>query len=167
MEKKKIDELTKAKLIYSGELLIFAIVFGILGSLILAEVINIRDWKKVAFVWVTLFGGFILYADFIWLLCSPKRRKKNSLIDKTLPLPSATFLIVYDLYSIINNDDSLIRYVMGGVFLYLTAVYLFGGIYHWFHTHPYLLDDEEEKPADNENEKSENPCESPSDSEGK
>lgn len=164
MEKKKIDELTKAKLIYSGELLIFAIVFGTLGSLVLSGIINIGDWKKAAFVWVTLFGGILVCADFIWLLCSPKRQKKNSWIDKILPLPSAAFLIGYDLYSIINNDDSFIRYVMGGVFLYLTAVYLFEGIYHWFHTHPYLLENEDPKEADSENEKNENPCESPSDS---
>lgn len=154
-EKKKIDDLTKAKLIYSGELLIFAIVFAVLGILILLEVINVWDWKKIAFTWVTLFGGFLLWGDFVWLLCSKKRRKKNSLLDKILVLPSASFLIGYDLYSLIKGDDSIISIVMGSVFVYLAAVYLFEGIYHWFKTHPGLLE-EGTSEAETKNEKEEN-----------
>lgn len=142
-KKKKLDDLTKSKLIYSGELLIFGIIFTVLGILILLGTISVRDWKKVAFTWVTLFGGFILYGDFFWVLFSKKRRKKNSLLDKVLVLPSGTFLIGYDLYVLITQDDGIISYVMGGVFIYLAAVYLFEGIYHWFVTHPYLLVDEE------------------------
>ncbi len=147
-KKKKLDDLTKSKLIYSGELLIFGIVFAILGILILIGSINVRDWKKVAFTWVTLFGGFVLYGDFLWVLFSKKRRKKNSLLDKILVLPSATFLIGYDLYVLITSDDSFISYVMGSVFVYLSLVYVFEGIYHWFVTHPYLLEEEEKSEND-------------------
>lgn len=155
-EKKKLDELTKTKLIYSGELLIFAIVFAVLGILILVGVINVWDWKKVAFTWVTLFGGFLLWGDFIWLLCSKKRRKKNSLLDKIFVLPSATFLIGYDLYSLIKGDDSIVSIVMGVIFVYLACVYLFEGVYHWFKTHPGLLE-EGTSEAETKNEKEENP----------
>ena len=89
------------------------------------------------------------------MLFSKKRRKKNSLLDKVLVLPSGTFLIGYDLYVLITQDDGIISYVMGGVFIYLAAVYLFEGIYHWFVTHPYLLEDEEktENTQQNPNEK--------------
>lgn len=168
-EKKKMDELTKAKLIYSGELVVFGIVFAVLGVLILLEIINIQDWKAIAFRWVTLFGGFLLWGDFIWLLCSPKRKKKNCILDKILVLPSATFLIGYDLYSLITQDDSIIKYVMGGVFVYLACVYLFQGIYHWFYVHPGLLEEgtsEKDSEADSsaiEDKKEEKPCETPTD----
>ena len=150
-KKKKLDDLTKSKLIYSGELLIFGIIFAILGVLILLGTINVRDWKKIAFTWVTLFGGFILYGDFFWALFSKKRRKKNSLLDKILVLPSGTFLIGYDLYVLISNDDSWIPYVMGAIFVYLALVYAFEAIYHWFVTHPYLLEDEEKSEKDLQN----------------
>ena len=150
-KKKKLDDLTKSKLIYSGELLIFGIIFAILGILILVGTINVRDWKKTAFTWVTLFGGFILYGDFFWVLFSKKRRKKNSLLDKILVLPSATFLIGYDLYVLISGDDSWIPYVMGTIFVYLAFVYVFESIYHWFVTHPYLLEDEEKSEKELQN----------------
>jgi len=147
-EKKKLDDLTKTKLIYSGELLIFSAVFVVLGILILIGIIEVKDWKRVVFTWVTLFGGFILIGDLVWLLLSPKRRKKNSLIDKILVIPSSLFLIAYDIYSLTTDDVSLIQYAMGGVFCYLGAVYIFEAVYHWFHIHPALLEIEagDEKP---------------------
>ena len=42
--KKKLDDLTKMKLIYSGELLMFAVLFAVLGPLFLFEVITVADW---------------------------------------------------------------------------------------------------------------------------
>ena len=50
---KELNDLTKAKIIYSGELALFAILFAILGSLFLAGVILPSDWKK----WLVLVGG--------------------------------------------------------------------------------------------------------------
>lgn len=143
-KKKKLDELTKSKLIYSGELLFFSILFLVLAILILLGIIPVKDWKKIAFTYVTLIGGFLLIGDFIWLLCSKKRRAKNPLIDKILVLPSATFLIGYDLYVLISNNDSFIATVMGSVFIYLSVIYLFQSIYHYFVPHPLLLESDEE-----------------------
>ena len=42
--KKKLDDLTKAKLIYSGEILLFAIIFLALGVLFLTRVIAVQDY---------------------------------------------------------------------------------------------------------------------------
>lgn len=140
MEKvtKKMDEVTKSKLIYSGELALFGILFAVIGILIILRVIGIMDWKRYMFTYVTLIGGFILYGDFIWLLCSKKRRARNALFDKIALLPSATFLIAYDLYLIITSDIAILPYVMGGVLCYLSLVYLFEAVYYWFHLHPAL-----------------------------
>lgn len=133
-----MDEEKKTRLLYSGELLVFSVLFLVLGILIILRIIPILDWKRYAFTYVTLVGGFLLYGDFIWLLCSKKRRAKTAVLDKVLLLPSTTFLICYDLYSIITSDIAILPYVMGGVLCYLALLYIFEGIYYWFHLHPAL-----------------------------
>ena len=61
--KKKIDELTKMKLIYSGELFLFAIVGAVLGTLFIVDVIHGKDWKKWVFTILTLIGGIYFVVD--------------------------------------------------------------------------------------------------------
>ena len=80
--KKKIDELTKMKLIYSGELFLFAIVGAVLGTLFIVDVIHVKDWKKWVFTILTLIGGIYFVVDLIWSIVSKKKRKKVSLFDK-------------------------------------------------------------------------------------
>ena len=63
--KKKLDFLTKAKLIYSGELLIFAIAFLIIAILEFTQVIKINETHHTFFNWLTLFGGTWLIA-ILW-----------------------------------------------------------------------------------------------------
>lgn len=153
-EKKKLDDLTKAKLLYSGELALFAILFLVLGILILLDILKVKDWKRYLFTWVTLFGSAWGIADFFWVLFSKKRRAKNSLLDKALLLPSATALIVLDLIALINGipnmDESYYRIVMGSVFLYITALYLFEAIWHWFYPVPGILEAVKEEPEKTE-----------------
>ena len=90
-EKKKLDDLTKAKLIYSGELLIFSIIVIVLGILKITNVLNIskssKIWYTYFFVILTFCGGIWFVVDFIWTLKSEKRRKKSSLVDKITLLP--------------------------------------------------------------------------------
>ena len=52
--KKKMDDLTKAKLIYSGEILLFAIIFLVLGILFLVKIIDVQDYKK----WLSILLGW-------------------------------------------------------------------------------------------------------------
>lgn len=150
--KKKMDDLTKAKLIYSGELALFAILFLVLGILMLCQVYVSSDTRRTIFIWVTLFGGFFLIGDFLWTLLSKKHRKKASLLDKILTLPSAFALISYDLYVLITGvkDATLHRNVVGSIFLYIAVVYLFEALYHYRHPIPGLLDIDkpEEKPME-------------------
>lgn len=145
-----MDELKKAKLIYSGELLLFTIVFIVLGVLMLLGILGNKDLFKQIFSWVTLFGSTWLIVDFFWVLLSKKRRAKNSLLDKALLLPSASCTIAFDIFCLINgplnvNDlagVNLYGYYCGSLFMYFAAVYLFQAIYHYFYPIPGLLEDD-------------------------
>ena len=140
MEKKKLDDFSKFKLVYCIELGVFAIVFAVLGILFLTKVINIGDWKFWVFPILTLVGGIWMIIDLIWLFKSPFRQKKNSILDKLLPLPAALPVIGFDIYFLINNTShmgeewyiSLFRTVIGVVLCYYSVIYFFQAIYHWF-----------------------------------
>lgn len=154
-EKKKMDDLKKVKLIYSGELLLFAVVFIVIGILILTGVIAIKDWKRIGFSYLTLIGGAWIIADFIWTLSSKKRRAKKPLIDKILLLPPALVMISFDIYAfakgMVHSDvtSPLFAYFIGGDLCYLSLVYIFECVYHYKHPLPELIEavkaDEEEK----------------------
>lgn len=154
-EKKKMDGLKKVKLIYSGELLLFAVVFAVIGILILVGVISIKDWKRIAFSYVTLVGGAWLIADFIWTLASSKRRARKPLIDKILVLPAALTVISFDIYAFVKGmvhsdvTSPLFAYFIGGDLCYLALVYFFEAFYHYKHPLPELVEaalaEEEEK----------------------
>ena len=143
--KKKLDELTKAKLIYSIELALFAIVFIVLGILNLLKVIVLKEWRLTLFLWLTSIGGFILIIDLIWVLLSPKRKAKNCLLDKILLIPSAAFLSSLSIYQLSNGISSFVYWELGSGFIYFGLVYAFEAIYHWFYPVPGLLEEEKEE----------------------
>lgn len=149
-KREKMDEMKKMKLIYSGELLFFAGLFVVLGSLILAGVIAIREWKRIAFTYITLVGGVILIGDCVWALCSQKRRKKISLVDKVLVVPASLGVMGFDIYALAVNltDEKIFGIVIFIDFVYLAAVYVFEAFYHYRYPVPGLIDDE--KPAASE-----------------
>lgn len=139
----------KAILIYSGELLAFGILFIVLGILFLVGVIPVRDWKKYAFVYVTMIGGLWPIADFIWALASPKHRKNAPILDKVLLLPVPLTLIPFDIYALcvglLNNDpNQLIRYFLGGALCYISLIYFFQGVYHYFKPLESLIEEDNE-----------------------
>ncbi len=139
----------KSLLIYSGELVLFSIIFLVLGLLILFQVIKVMDWKRYVFTFLTLIGGLWPIADFIWLLSSQKRRAHNSLMDKCLPLPVPLALIPLDIYilatygvsGIPDAPNDIFRFGISLPLCYLALVYLFEGIYHYFVPLPGLLED--------------------------
>lgn len=150
--KKKLDEVTKVKLIYSGELLVFSVVFLVLGILFLLGIITVADWKRWAFAILTCGGGAYFIGDFIWCLVSKKHRAKVSMLDKALVLPMAIPVFVFDILSFVfgwvSSEEGItyFRYALGISLLYYAAVYLFQAFYHWKHPIPGLLEglDEEE-----------------------
>ena len=143
--KKKMDYVTKAKLIYSGELLFFSLIFLTIGILEMTGVLHIKDIVITIFNWVTLFGGTWVIVDFFWVLFSKKRRAKNSILDKACLLPAGIYLITFDLIALIGrisktDNYDYYRFGISSLLLYLGCVYIFQGIYHWFKPIPGLVE---------------------------
>ena len=153
---KKMDALTKAKLIYSCELGIFAIVFIVLAILKATGVLGTNATRLTIFNWITLFGGTWLIVDFFWALLSKKRQQRIALIDKCIHLPAGIYLIAFDLYCIISKpsiDGPICRYGVPIVFAYLGLCYAFEAIYHFYYPVPTLFEaikeeDDDEKVVD-------------------
>ncbi len=157
--KKKMDDLTKAKLIYSGEILLFAIIFLALGILFLVKIIDVQDYKKWLFPILTMIGGIWNISELIWALSSPKKRKKTSLLDKFLLLPASIAFLSFGIYALIvlimNHstaalDDFFPTYI-GVTLLYSSLIYFFQSIYHYFVPLPALLIAVEEDRRSQEN----------------
>ena len=156
----KISSEKKVKLIYSGELLFFAIVFAVIATLEITRVLHLKEWVLITFNWLTIFGGAWMIVDFFWVFFSKKRRAKNSLLDKALLVPLGIFLIVFDIICFakwgFKTDSSydFRLYMMTGAFYYVTAIYLFQAIYHYFYPVPMMLEaikEEEEKQVQEQN----------------
>lgn len=143
--KKKMDFMTKAKLIYSGELAVFALAFLIIAILEFTQVIKISERHRTIFNWITIFGGTWLFVDFFWAMFSKKRRKKIAIIDKIIVLPLGCYLIAFDLFCLITKptDPMIYQYGIPCVLSYLCLVYTFEAIYHFKYPIPGLLDIEE------------------------
>ena len=92
---KKIDKEKKVKLIYSGELLLFAVIFLVFAILKITKVMGYSETRRIIFNWITIFGGAWGIADFIWAICSKKRQQRISMIDKVLLLPLAIFIMTF------------------------------------------------------------------------
>ena len=157
--KNKMSTEKKTKLFYSGELLLIAVVAIVIGILKLVGVIETKPTRLLVYNIITIAGGAFLIFDFCWALFSKKRRPNVSFLDKSLAFPPAVYLIVFDIICFVqgsNVNDMLVVYSVGLVLLYLGAIYIFEGIYHWFHLTPQLQKaieeelKEEETKLDNE-----------------
>ena len=144
---KKLDKETKIKLIYSGELLIFAILFLVFGILKFTNVMKYNATRTLIFNIVTLAGAAWGIADFIWAISSEKRQERISLLDKILILPLVCFMVTYDLICLIAKpaDEHFYLYMLGGAFLYVAVIYTFEAVYHFYHPIPGLFDDEDDE----------------------
>lgn len=142
--KKIMDFATKAKLIYSGELLIISVVFIVVAILKLTDVFKYNEIRSLIFNWITLFGGTWVIADLIWAIVDKKRQKRICLLDKIIHAPAGIYLVSFDLYCLINQPGE--RFYQIGipvVLLYLAVCYIFEAIYHYKSPIPGLLEDEE------------------------
>ena len=152
--KQKMDIQTKAKLIYSIELGVFAVVFIVLAILKFVGVIGTNATRLTVFNWITLFGGSWIVADFLWALLDKKRQKRVAIIDKCLHLPAGLYLITFDLYCLITKpaiDSPICRFGVPIVLAYLGLCYAFEAIYHFKYPVPGLLDgiEKQEEAASN------------------
>lgn len=143
--------------IYSGELLLFAIIFAVIASLRITRVIGYNETRRIIFNYITLVGAAWGIADFVWALRSPKRRQRVSMIDKIVVLPLVGFMITYDLICLIAKPSNENFYIIsvGCVIYYAAAIMLFEAIYHYFYPIQALIDEAVEDSKKPE-EKSEN-----------
>ena len=145
-----MDPHKKMKLIYSGELLLFAVIFLVVAILKLTGVMVYIEKRRIVFNWITIFGGLWGIIDFVWGAVSKKRRARICLLDKALLLPLVLFIETFDFISLIAKPENESFYVIsiGCAFLYITVIYTFQAIYHYFKPIPGLFDDEEEEKKD-------------------
>lgn len=149
--KQKMDIETKAKLIYSVELGVFALVFLVIAILKFIGVIGTNATRLTVFNWITLFGGTWLVVDFFWAILDKKRQKRIAVIDKCIHLPAGLYLIAFDLYCLIGKpaiESPICRYAVPIVLTYLGICYAFEAIYHFKYPVPGILDAIEEKPSE-------------------
>ena len=131
----------KIKLIFAVELIVIALIALVIGVLRLTNVIGNSERRLLIYNWITIFGGAWIVIDFVWLLFSEKRRKKNSLLDKCLNLPLGIALIVFDIICFANNSEpsDFTRIAVSVLLFYIAADYLFQGIYHYYKPLPVVL----------------------------
>lgn len=141
--KEKMNEETKAKLIYCIELAFFATVFALIAVLEFVNVIKISQTHMRIINWVTIFGGPIIIVDFIWFLISPYRRKRNSFLDKVLMIPIAIYMVVFDILCFSKPDvfdTSFAQYMVPGGISYIALIFYIQAIYHWYVPIPLLYE---------------------------
>lgn len=142
--KKQMDELTKAKLMYSGELVLIGVVFFVIGLLkFLGFMDSSNETRRLIFHIITLGGGIWLIVNLVWLIISKKKRENDCLLDKILNLPLGLFMISYAIYSFIitkaNWDAKSHALMLFIAFSYVFIDYVIQGIYHWFYPLPAFL----------------------------
>lgn len=154
----KLSDETKVKLIYSGELMIFAIVFLVLGVLKLLGIMGYDEGRRVFFNYLTSVGGIWLVVDIIWALASPKRRAKVCLLDKFLNVPLGIYLLVFNIicFTQPKKPDEFYVVMMCFAFFYIACDYLFQSIYHWFNPLPQLMETIQEVEEEDEQTEEEN-----------
>ena len=149
--KKKMDMLTKAKLIYSIELGVFAILFIVLSILRFVGLIGYNATRSLIFNWITVFGGSWIIADFFWAIFDKKRQKRIALIDKFIHLPAGIYLVAFDLYCLISkpSNDKIYQYGIASILMYLGLCYTFEAIYHFKYPVPGIIEAGKEEPVEN------------------
>ena len=149
----KMDELKKAKLIYTIELGIFAAAFLVVAILQLTHIINFGETHLRIINWITIFGAPLGILDFIWFINSPVRRKKNSFLDKVLILPLAIYILTFDIICFVNYSNpqlELAQIMIPCALIYVTVIYTIEAIYHWYKPVPMLYEAiEEDKNKEN------------------
>ena len=138
----KISIEKKNKLVYTVELLVIAVIFIVIATLEVLNIIGKREVMMIIFNWVTIFGAAWMIADFIWTLVSKRKRARSSLLDKILVLPLAAYFITFDIICFTKQPFVTMefrRLMMGIAFYYVAAIYIFQGIYHYFHPIPLIL----------------------------
>ena len=140
--KAKMDEMKKMILVYTIELLVFAVAFLVIAILEFTRVLTISETHLRIINWVTIFGAPLGLLDFVWFYFSPIRRKKNSFLDKILIVPLAIYILVFDIICFVNYDNpqvELAQLMIPIALSYVAVIYSIEAAYHYKHPVPMLL----------------------------
>jgi len=151
MEKKKLDDFTKTKLIYSGELIVIAIVLIIIGILQVCNVMNISETFLNIFKFLAIGGACFFTYDITTTFVNPRKREISCLLDKFTIIIIPPYTLTISIMLFIGNEfvwNNPKLFIVPLIF-YIAAVYIFQGIYHWFFPLKALFEDEEEKKDEN------------------
>ena len=149
---KKLDDFTKAKLIYSIELAVFAVVFLVLGLLTMFGVIGMSERRITVLTYITLVGGVLALGNSVWFFSSKKKRAKGSMLDTILLLPVPLIMVPLDIIHLVNGavPNEVYPYIIGSMLIYVTVIYCVEAIYHWYHPVPLLIEAAEEEAKEEE-----------------
>ncbi len=151
--KKKLSIEQKNKLIYSGEFILIAAIFLVLGILELLFIIRLSDRFQLIFKIITLVGATWLVVDFVWALLSKKRRENSCMLDKIIMLPLAVYLYAYDIAGfVVARPYEYYQIGVPIVFFYITCSYTFQGIYHYYKPIPLIIQAIKEEELEKEQE---------------
>lgn len=146
--KKKMDELTKLKLFYSGELLIIGVIVLIIGILQISNVMHINPTFRQIFNWVTIIASPMMIIHTLYSFINKKKREKISYLDKITLLPLGIYLITIDIICFINwnaLDDSFYQLYIPIALIYVGIIYIIQSIYHYYHPLQTLIDELEKE----------------------
>jgi len=147
-----MNEAKKEKTVYTVELAVFAVVYLVLGILIVTNVWIIKGTFRKVMIFVAVLACLWGIVDFFWTLLSAKRRKKYSLLDKALSLPLSLAVLGFNLYvfyewsasgslqSAVELTTASHQVFVGVIFLYAAAMLAFEAFYHYRHPIPLLLE---------------------------
>ena len=140
VEKEKI--LKKTRIIFLVEYLVVSSVILTLGILKLTGVIDYNPKRLLAYNIITLIGGALVVADFLWAILSKKRRQKVSLMDKFIVLPVGLYLIMFNIFCLSPYPVSIAytKYSIGTTLTTVGLTQLFIGIYHFFKPSKQILE---------------------------
>ena len=150
MEKKKLSDETKIKLVYSVELLVIALVLIVVGVLKYTNVIVTKPTRLFVYNILSACCGVWMVAEFIWAMVSPKKRAKTPMLDKIMMLPIGIYILCFDAICFTRKAMGLeplevyIRYSVGTVLTVIGLVYIFQAIYHYYHPVPQIIEAIEE-----------------------
>lgn len=151
MEKKKLDDYTKTKLIYSGELIIIALVLLVIGILQVCGVMNISETFLHIFKFLAIVSGCYFLYDIITTFTNKRKREKACLVDKFTIIVVPPYTLTLSILLFAGNEFvwQNPKYFIVPLIFYIAVIYIFQGIYHWFFPLKILFEDDEEKKNDN------------------
>ena len=166
MKKTKLSDETKIKLIYSGELVIIALILIVVGALKYANVIVTKPTRLFVYNILSACCGLWMVTEFIWAMVSPKKRAKTPMLDKIIMLPIGIYILCFDTICFTRKAmgleplETYIRFSVGTVLTVIGLVYIFQAIYHFYHPIPQIIEaieetkqarlEEEQKALENE-----------------